>query len=120
MNVLRTTLAAAAALVIAAPATWAQEEAAAAPENKSRQIEVTVLGMSCPFCAYGLEKKLKKLDGVEDLEIVLQTGLATITLKDDADISNDLLKKAVKDAGFEVAKVTRNFESEFADFDRKP
>ena len=120
MNVLRTTLAVAAASVIAAPVTWAQEEAAAAPENMSRQIEVMVLGMSCPFCAYGLEQKLKKLEGVESLEIVLQTGLATVTLKDDADISNDLLKKTVKDAGFEAAKITRNFESEFADYDRKP
>ena len=120
MNALRTTIGVAAALVIAAPATRAQEEAAAAPENKSRQIEVTVLGMSCPFCAYGLEQKLKKLEGVEGLEVVLQTGLATVTLKDDADISNDLLQKTVKDAGFEAAKITRNFESEFADFDRKP
>ncbi|MFQ5705329.1 MAG: heavy-metal-associated domain-containing protein [Gemmatimonadales bacterium] len=121
MNVLRTTLAVAAALVIAAPTTWAQDESAAALDsNMSRQIEVTVLGMSCPFCAYGLEQKLKKLEGVEDLEVVLQTGLATMTLEDDADVSNDLLKKTVKDAGFEVAKITRNFDSEFPDFDRKP
>ncbi len=120
MNVLRTTLAVATALVIAAPATWAQEKTAAVPERGSREIEVTVLGMSCPFCAYGLEQKLKKLDGVKELEVVLQTGIATITLKDDADVSNELLKKTVKDAGFEVAKITRNFESEFPDFNPKP
>ncbi|MFV2008131.1 MAG: heavy-metal-associated domain-containing protein, partial [Longimicrobiales bacterium] len=55
----------------------AQDQAAAAHDGPP-QIEITILGMSCPFCAYGVEKKLKKLDGVADLEIVLETGLATL------------------------------------------
>jgi copper chaperone CopZ len=95
----------------------AQSQQEAAPDNAPRQIQITVLGMSCPFCAYGVEKKLKNLDGVEDLEVVLETGIATITLEDGADVSNEELQKQVKEAGFEAAKIMRNFDSEYADFD---
>ena len=63
-----------------------------------------------------MEQKLKKLDGVEDLEVVLDTGIASLTMEDGADLSNDLLKKTVTEAGFEVAKITRDFESAFPSF----
>ncbi len=58
------------------------------------------------------------MDGVEELEVALETGLVTLRLDEEADISNELLQKTVKDAGFEVAKITRNFESEFPDLER--
>ena len=117
MRVLRHAVALALAVGLAAPAASAQQDAAA-PEPEARQIEITILGMSCPFCAYGVEQKLKRLDGVVKLEVVLETGLATLALEEDADISNELLQETVKDAGFEAAKITRNFESEFPDFEK--
>ena len=107
------------AMSLAAPAVSAQEEAAGR-DAEPRQIVVTILGMSCPFCVYGVEQKLKRLDGVTELEVVLETGLATLTLAEDADISNEQLQGTVKDAGFEVAKIVRNFDSEFPEFERKP
>lgn len=102
-----------------APTLAAQQEPAA-QEAEPRLIQVTILGMSCPFCAYGVQQKLQKLEGVTDLEVVLETGLATLTLEEDADVSNELLKNTVKDAGFEVAKIVRSFESEFPDFKPEP
>lgn len=119
MKVLQMVLAVAFVLGMAAPRLVAQEEAAA-PESSARQIEITILGMSCPFCAYGVEQKLKKLDGVEHLEVVLETGLATLTMDEGADVSNELLEESVKNAGFEVAKIVRSFESEYPDFEREP
>ena len=116
MKALRTAVALTFALGVAAPTVLAQHDAAA-QEQEPRQIQVTILGMSCPFCAYGVEQKLKRLDGVEDLEVVLSTGLATLTLEEEADLSNELLLETVKVAGFEAAKIVRNFESEFADYD---
>ncbi len=106
------------ALSLAAPAVYGQER----PQSQNddpRQIEVTILGMSCPFCAYGVQQKLKKLDGVTELEVVLETGIATLRLGENVDISNELLQRAVKDAGFEVAKISRNFESDFPDFEQE-
>ena len=116
MKALRTAVALAFVLGVAAPTMLAQQDAAAQAQEP-RQIQVTILGMSCPFCAYGVEQKLKRLDGVEDLEVVLSTGLATLTLEEEADLSNELLLETVKVAGFEAAKIVRNFESEFADYD---
>ncbi len=117
MKVLRIAVALAFAVTLAAPAVSGQE-AASDQSDDPRQIEVTILGMSCPFCAYGVEQKLKRLDGVEGLEVVLETGLATLRLEADADVSNELLQKTVKEAGFEAAKIVRNFESEFPDFEK--
>jgi len=105
------------ALSLAAPGVSGQSQATT-QDDDPRQIEVTILGMSCPFCAYGVEKKLKKLEGVTELEIVLETGLATLQLEEDVDISNELLREAVKEAGFEVAKIVRSFESEYSDFEK--
>ena len=117
MKALRITPALIVALVLWAPTLAAQQDPAA-QEDEPRQIQVTILGMSCPFCAYGVQQKLQKLEGVTDLEVVLATGLATLTLEEDADISNEQLKETVKEAGFEAAKIVRNFESEFTDYDR--
>ena len=86
------------------------------PAPEARQIQVTILGMSCPFCAYGVQQKLSRVEGVTDLKVELSTGLATLTLEEDADIPNDLLLETVDEAGFEVAKIVRNFDSEFPDW----
>lgn len=115
MQAFRTTALLALAMAIAAPVASAQQPADTSADAP-RQIVVTILGMSCPFCAYGVEKKLKRLDGVEELEVVLETGLATLVLKEGADLSNDVLRESIKDAGFEAAKIVRNFDSEFPDF----
>lgn len=102
---------------------YAQEQEAASqqeeavPEEQPRQIQVTVLGMSCPFCAYGVEQKLKKLDGVVELTVELASGLATLVMEEGADVSNETLRKTVEDAGFEAAKITRNFESDYPEYD---
>jgi copper chaperone CopZ len=41
---------------------------------------VQVDGLTCPFCAYGLEKQLKKLDGVEAVKIEVDAGEVTLLL----------------------------------------
>ncbi|MBW2718386.1 MAG: heavy-metal-associated domain-containing protein [Deltaproteobacteria bacterium] len=61
--------------------------------------EVQVDGLACPFCAYGLEKKLKELPGVANVQIELNTGWASF------DVSSGVLlpapvQAAVRDAGF--------------------
>ena len=41
--------------------------------------EVTVAGLGCPFCAYGLEKKLKEFKGVKKLKMNLESGDVSFT-----------------------------------------
>ncbi|MFQ5736448.1 MAG: heavy-metal-associated domain-containing protein [Thermodesulfobacteriota bacterium] len=63
-------------------------------------VSITVDGLSCPFCAYGLEKKLKKMEGVENLVIDIENGRVEIILKDKSYYDQDELRRLVKDAGF--------------------
>lgn len=62
-------------------------------------------GLSCPFCAYGLEKTLAAVDGVQSLETNIKDGTVTVTMKDAASLSETTAKQAVKAAGFSLRKL---------------
>lgn len=64
------------------------------------KIQVRVDGLSCPFCAFGLEKKLKKLDGVLEVKLYVDKGLAEIRVEQGKTIPEEKIIKAVRDAGF--------------------
>ncbi len=68
--------------------------------NQTQQVQIKVDGLSCPFCAYGLEKKLKGIDGVNEIKIDIDQGLATLNVSEDKSVSEDEIRKAVKQAGF--------------------
>lgn len=63
---------------------------------------VGVDGMACPFCAYGIEKKLKALDGVDSLDIHIKKGTVDVHLGDGKTVTPDQLRTAIKEAGFEI------------------
>ncbi|MFB6373977.1 MAG: heavy-metal-associated domain-containing protein [Bradymonadaceae bacterium] len=63
---------------------------------------IGVDGMACPFCAYGIEKKLKALDGVESLDIHIKKGTVDVHLKEGGEVTPDELKTAIKEAGFKI------------------
>lgn len=77
-------------------------DAALTAETK---VEVRVDGLSCPFCAYGLEKKLKKIDGIKDLKIDIKNGLVTFALKEGKSVDEKTIVKIVKDAGFTAKEI---------------
>lgn len=68
-------------------------------------IQIRVDGLSCPFCAYGLEKKLKKVDGATDLHIELEEGLVSFAVPKDKKPTVESLRKVVTDAGFTPRKI---------------
>jgi len=72
--------------------------AAALAAGPSYRLEVA--GLACPFCAYGIEKKLSALDGVERIETHIKEGAVIVTMKDGATLDEATAKQAVKDAGF--------------------
>ena len=63
-------------------------------------ITVAVDGLSCPFCTFGLEKKLKKVDGVEKVETNLAAGSVTLFPSDGSAPSLEAIRAAVRKAGF--------------------
>lgn len=65
-------------------------------------MKMKVEGMSCSHCSGRVEKALNALEGVE-AKVDLESGVAHIQLSKDVDES--VLRKAVVDAGYEVAAV---------------
>jgi len=61
-------------------------------------------GLACPFCAYGVEKKVGSLDGVIKVEIDIDGGMVAVTLADGATLSEATAAKAVDEAGFSLRK----------------
>lgn len=73
---------------------------------QSDTVTVRVDGLSCPFCAYGLEKKLNEIDGVDSINIDIEKGSVTLTVGKGTNISEEKIKSKVKDAGFTPREVT--------------
>ena len=85
---------------------FAQQPDQVKSKRKISYVKVEVDGLACPFCAYGLEKKLKKIEGVSDVFIEIQDGSATFNIPTAKIPSQEILKKIVEDAGFKARKVT--------------
>ena len=64
------------------------------------QYQLRVDGLACPFCAYGIEKELKRTEGVESLEIDINAGTVTVTMAEGAAMTEDQASRIVADAGF--------------------
>jgi len=62
--------------------------------------ELRVDGMACAFCAYGIEKKFTKMDGVESVDINLQKGLVQVKTRADKTFTETELKTLIHDSGF--------------------
>jgi len=74
-------------------------------EEKRIYIKIEVKGLACPFCAFGMEKELKKVSGVESVEIELKEGLAYISTPIEQMPTNESLEKIIRDAGFTVGEI---------------
>ncbi len=70
------------------------------------QYNLRVDGLSCPFCAYGIEKKLTRSEGVESVIIDLEKGLVIVKVKEGITFTEAHFKKLVDDAGFTLKSVT--------------
>lgn len=63
---------------------------------------IGVNGMACPFCAYGIEKKLKATDGVESIDIRIKQGEVDVRVERESVVTPSDLDRAIVDAGFEI------------------
>ncbi len=79
----------------------------APPEGTPRRVVVNVKGLACPFCVYGLEKHLRKLPGATSVRVDLGKGEAAIDLAPGSKVTDEDIRKAVKKAGFTVARIHR-------------
>jgi len=66
----------------------------------TNQYRMRVDGLACPYCAYGIEKKLKQIDGVESFEVDLDNGLVTVDVSSGVTLTDEQMTKLFTDAGF--------------------
>lgn len=85
----------------------AEADAAAPALAAGRTITAKVHGMVCDFCARSLTKVLSKKDAVEAVAIDLSDKTVTIVLKDGARMDDAEVEKAILDAGYNLAELTR-------------
>jgi periplasmic mercuric ion binding protein len=74
-------------------------------------IELTVNGLVCGFCAQGIEKTLRRNAATDDVFVSLENRLVAVATKPDADIPDEVLRKALTDAGYDVKAITRTDRS---------
>jgi copper chaperone CopZ len=68
-------------------------------------VALRVDGMSCPFCAFGLEKRLRELSAVDTLVVRVSDGLVLIRTKEGQELSDRDLEDAVARAGFSLREI---------------
>lgn len=61
---------------------------------------ITIKGMSCEHCVMAVTKALNSLDGIQNVRVDLQSGIATYEEAKPVDAA--VIDAAIKKAGYEV------------------
>ena len=69
-------------------------------ERKTMEKTLKIEGMMCMHCSGRVQKALEAIDGVASANVSHETGTAVVTLTQN--VADDVLKKAVTDAGYQV------------------
>ena len=69
-------------------------------------VEIEVTGLACPFCAYNVEKSIKKLPGVNCVQVDLAKGEVRIEMRADHTVDLEQVKHAIVNAGFTPGEAT--------------
>lgn len=105
-----------AALVIAAPAHAQDVRPSDVPVPDATSPSITlegatvilkVDGLTCPFCTYGLEKRLKELSAVDAVLILVSDGLVQLRLTEGRRLEDEDLASVVDRAGFTLTEIQR-------------
>lgn len=73
-------------------------------KGESVMITMKINGMMCMHCSGAVEKALNAIDGVT---ATVNLEAKTASIEASADVSNEILTKAVTDAGYEVVSIER-------------
>ena len=73
----------------------------------SERAEITINGLVCDFCARAMEKTFSKKEEVKNIDVNLDNGIITVFFNDDKTLSDETLKEAVLDAGYDLKEIKR-------------
>jgi copper chaperone CopZ len=61
----------------------------------------TVIGMTCGHCVASVTEEVQEIPGVEDVDVVLETGSLTVTSAEP--VEGSAVQTAVEAAGYQLA-----------------
>jgi copper chaperone len=61
----------------------------------------TVTGMTCGHCVASVAEEVQEIPGVQNVDVVLESGSLTVTSADPLD--DEAVKAAVEEAGYQLA-----------------
>ena len=67
-----------------------------------KELKLKVSGMVCGGCENRVKTALSEINGVESVDANYNTGIVTITSKEDIDVSK--IKERIIDIGFEIVE----------------
>ena len=70
-------------------------------------IEIVTKGLVCEFCGIGIKKHFSKLDSVKKVTIDGDIHKTFLFLNKDKQITDKLIRKTMKNAGFEAGEIKR-------------
>ena len=69
----------------------------------SKELNLTIEGMTCGHCEMSVSKELSKLDGSANVTVDAKSGKATLQVADT--VKNEDLEAAVSEAGYKLVSV---------------
>ena len=61
----------------------------------------TVTGMTCGHCVASVTEEVSELDGVQNVDVDLETG--SVTIESTTPLEDDAVRAAVEEAGYQLA-----------------
>lgn len=87
---------------------------------RESSVQIHVKGVSCPFCVYGIEKKLKQIPNVESVETNYKKSTISFVRKKESPIDVAALRQAVQDAGFSMDVIRLRLQGILTEWEGKP
>lgn len=72
-------------------------------EEKGMTKEIKIEGMMCMHCVAHVEKALRAVAGIQDVQVNLENKKAIVTMKEE--IADEILKNAIVEQGYEVRSI---------------
>ena len=69
--------------------------------------KILIHGMHCASCASNIERSLKKVPGVKSASVSLLLKKGRVEVEENADVSDEELKKAVARAGYKAVSIEK-------------
>jgi copper chaperone CopZ len=72
----------------------------ASPQAEDKEIIISVPGIPGPYCAYGVEKRLKELGGVRRVDVLWEEEIIRAYFDDGVAITRDRIEEAMTKADY--------------------